>query len=86
MPVNLLNGAVRNYQRRGRLWLGQETGHDMSPESLACGRHAERACYFERPFGSRFAFRSASVTVELTPSGGTSALAVHRIALSMSLR
>ena len=39
-----------------------------------------------RPFGSRFAFNCSSVTVEATPSRGTSILAVHRMAFSTSLR
>ena len=38
------------------------------------------------PFGSRFCRNCSSVTCDETPSGGRSAFATHRIALSTSLR
>jgi len=68
----LFSGAVpiRNARDRGRLYLAEG-----------------RAGFgWGGDFGSRFACKSASVTLELTPEAGTSALAVHKMALRTSLR
>src|SRR5262245_46921329 len=44
------------------------------------------AYFFFTGFGSRFAARSSSLTVEATPSFGTSSLLIHTSALSTTLR
>lgn len=60
-----------------------------SAEQCPCP-HSQDVCsdtlalYF--PFGSRFAAISSGVTLELIPESGTLPFAVHKIALSISLR